>query len=94
MNKLSLNAEDLQVESFATHGDSARRGTVIAFDTEAGIDTCSFCTEDCTDMNSRGVHCGPQGTMNPLWSECVTATMAGATCEGGTCGQACTYLNC
>jgi hypothetical protein len=55
----------------------------------------AYCTYDCDGGgNTIGVHCGAQGTMNPMWSECVINTMAGATCEGATCGQACTYLNC
>lgn len=61
-------------------------------------DSCWSCDSDnpeqCTNPNTIGVHCGTQGTMNPMVSECVTATMAGPTCEGDTCGQACTYLNC
>lgn len=35
-----------------------------------------------------GVHCGPQGTMNPAWGTCVVNTQAGATCDGSpTCGS-------
>lgn len=54
-----------------------------------------FCTAGgCGGGNTIGVHCGPQGTMNPAWSDCVLGTMAGATCEGASCGQACSYVNC
>jgi len=106
MKKLSLKLDDLAVESFSTHEAPTRSGTVRGFETEymtcAGTcvgcvwseDGGAYCTYDCTGGNTIGEHCGPQGTMNPMWSECVTATMAGATCEGASCGQACTYLNC
>ena len=54
-NKLSLNVDELRVDSFAAEGDGAGRGTVngfaISFNT--GCDTCGcssagancFCTE-------------------------------------------------
>jgi hypothetical protein len=100
VKKLSLNLDTLQIESFTTAAERRNVGTVYGKETEAGTcwagDSCWSCdTEDgCSGMATKGTHCGPQGTMNPAWSECMIGTMAGATCEGPSCGQVCSYVNC
>jgi len=43
MNKLSLNAEALRVESFATARQPAERGTVNAHVVSQGAESC-YCT--------------------------------------------------
>lgn len=55
---------------------------------EASLDGGSLCGGG--TGGTIGVHCGPQGTMNPLWSQCVDTSMAGPTCDGGsTCAVTC-----
>jgi len=59
------------------------------FNCDGGTDfgTCFGCVDDGGGGGTIGIHCGPQGTMNPLWGTCVINTMAGGTCNGGaTCG--------
>lgn len=56
MNKLSLDAESLRVESFPTAGEPTERGTVNANEATGGNNTCyctsrdigCWCTEDVT----------------------------------------------
>ena len=43
MNKLSLDAESLRVESFSTAGEPTERGTVNANEVSQGANTC-YCT--------------------------------------------------
>jgi hypothetical protein len=98
VKKLALTIENLQVESFTTNASVRRSGTVFGLETEAGTcwagDSCWGCESDgCTDPSTRGVHCGPQETMNDLDTNCNAASLAGPTCEGVygyTCGQLCT----
>ncbi|HEU4453232.1 MAG TPA: hypothetical protein VFR81_09230 [Longimicrobium sp.] len=122
MKKLTLDIDELRVESFETIGARRGAGTVLAHDDATPANTCecyseacptapaagtcggcvysidgagAYCTYDCgTGGNTIGEHCGPQGTMNPMWSECMINTMAGATCEGDTCGRLCSYIDC
>ena len=122
MKKLTLDIDELRVESFETIGTRHGAGTVLGHvdvatkeytcacfsqecPTSPRAGTCggcvysngagAYCTfDDCGGPNTIGEHCGAQGTMNPVWSDCVLGTMAGATCEGGTCGQVCSYVNC
>jgi hypothetical protein len=63
-------------------------GSCWAGDSCWGCDGTDDQTACGTDMGTHGVHCGPQGTMNPVWATCAVNTQAGPTCEGDTC------LNC
>lgn len=91
MKKLSLKLEDLQVDSFATAETRSGLGTVEAH--QITVVTCggcvysrdggAYCTADGTcGGNTIGVSCDTTSTMNPMASECVTATLAGPTCDG------------
>jgi hypothetical protein len=49
MNKLTLNLDELRVDSFSTERTEAYRGTVAANRATNGTNTC-FCTTYCTSV--------------------------------------------
>lgn len=106
MKKLALKLDDLTVESFVTSSNQRRPGTVNAHSDTGGftdLASCVVCTPTAQVTECGGDLCGGGGsgpmktcddttTMNDLVSQCVTASLAGPTCEGEygeTCGYMC-----
>jgi hypothetical protein len=98
MKKLKLDLDEMTVESFSTTPESGGKGTVQGYITnwsECGGAYCSLGGCDTTFnpyCDTAAVTCEYGPTMNPLDVECIDATMAGYTCDGGdtcaaTCGQ-------
>jgi hypothetical protein len=91
MKKLTLQLDDLQVESFSTLRDPVTlEGTVRGFITMVGpaciSNSCDFCAtlSDCPDG------CGGGSRVDPTCAEGVPTclpTCAGWTCEYDTCGD-------
>lgn len=107
--KLSLKLDDLAVESFSTSGSRQVPGTVNAHSgypdcVASGYPNCgdtnqasdcggALCSWNMCGGPTVAVTCDDTSTMNDLVSQCVTASMAGPTCEaayGETCGSLCT----
>lgn len=104
MKKLSLKLDDLAVESFSTSGFGQRSGTVNARSETAFTEnySCIVCGGTNQVTQCGGELCGGTGgtvmitcddtsTMNDLVSHCVTASLAGPTCEG-VYGETCGYM--
>lgn len=73
MKKLSLNLDELEVESFDTHDEQERRGTVLGRDDSemgSGCDT----NDVCCGANTVGGACGTSGNCDDL-----------SVCWGGLC---------
>lgn len=108
MKKLSLKLDDLMVESFTTADFDRYSGTVNARSETAFTEnnSCIACGGTNQATQCGGELCGGGGggptvmiscddtsTMNDLVSHCMTASLAGPSCEamyGETCGSLCT----
>ena len=105
MKKLKLDVDAIAVETFATATSAARQGTVRGLETNVtsfgccrwSVDGGAYCTYDCgggtgPHCNTAAVTCEYGPTMNPMDTQCLDATMAGATCNGAeTCYNTCPY---
>jgi hypothetical protein len=95
MKKLKLDLDAMTVESFATMAESRADGTVVGFITAFSECGGYFCSTNCPPTydphcETGAVTCEYGPTMNPVDSECMNASMAGATCNGAdTCWNTC-----
>jgi hypothetical protein len=81
MKKLRLDHDDLRVESFATHGEEAPRGTVVGEETygcNTYQHTCVYMTCVTGFTHTCGTHLA---TDCPQQSECAPYTQGPNTCH-------------
>ena len=90
MKKLSLNLEDLQVDSFETDRDRGAFGTVRAHsintvsDTGAGVSDLTDCPEESIDANTNTGYrtCGDGDVCTAGYSEWIGCTNNFKNCTG------------